>query len=139
MLSQQTKMNELALELLLTILPFGTLDLGTCVMVLQQAEVDTSEYGQYVVDFCSDCDIQLPDVDICYLAFDYILQEARREIEKKTSVDILKDLESEVDVLGNYFGTSYDSKDFAPTRNTIEMIPEEERSVLLTWFLNHLE
>jgi hypothetical protein len=136
---EQTKLNSLTLDLLLQILPFGSLYISTCVRVLDEAGVCFGEFGEYIVDFCNDCDIQLPDLDICAQAFEYILQEARREIKEQTKVDILNDLEHEVYVYGNYCCSSYDSKNFKLTRKVIERIPVVERSKLLCWFLDHLE
>lgn len=121
------------------LLPYGSLDLYTCVKVLKKAGVEFDVFSEYVESFCEDTGSNLLKLDICALAFDYILQEARREIEEKIGVDILNDLKNEIYVIGNYCCTQFDSKDYAPTIKTIELIASDERSPLLDWFMSQIE
>ncbi len=71
------------------------------------------------------------------MVYDFILQEARGQIEEKTKIDILNDL-PEITVAGNYLATSYDGKDYEPTKKAIERIPEVELSPMLRWFNSNL-
>jgi len=121
------------------LLPFGSLDLYTCVKTLKEADVDFGEFSEYVEEFCKDTGSDLFKLDICAMAFDYILQEARREIEEKIGVDILNDLKNEVYVIGNYCCTQFNSEDYNPTIKTIELIANDERSPLLDWFMSQID
>ena len=124
---------------LTNLLPYGSLDLYTCVKTLKEAEVEFDKFSEYVEEYCKDTGANLLKLDICAIAYDYLLQEARREIEEKIGVDILNDLSNEVYVIGNYCCTQFDSKDYTPTIKTIELIANDERSPLLDWFFSQID
>ncbi len=118
---------------------FGSLDVVRCVQVLMEADIETTDFVQYVHDFCHETETQVYNTDISALAYEYVLQEARREIEEKAKVDILNDLKNEeVCVHGNYCCSSFDfSNNAKKVKNTIDKI-SADKSRLLRWFRNQL-
>ncbi len=98
-------------------LPFGSSDIWHCVDTALNVDLSMSELKDIITEYCESCDINPFDdskhtLDINYILWDYILQQARYEIEKLTGIDIESDLS--VYVSGNYMCTSFDWKSEDP-------------------------
>lgn len=104
--------NSLADNLMGQLIPFGYQDIKATAEVLYNAGVNFDEFAEYIysnyliIRFIEDTEIKFDDLDICALAYEYILQEARAEIEKETGQDIL---EKDICVAGNYMCSSFDN------------------------------
>ncbi len=87
-------------DLLCQRMPYAWLDMKRRTEILKEAGISNCDFAIYVDEFLSDIGWDYKETpDICCIAYDYILQKVRTEIEEKTGIDILNNLE-----LGN-FGT----------------------------------
>jgi len=80
--------NESVNELMRSILPFGYLDLQAAAELLEEARVSFNDFSSYVEEFALDTGVEFDRLDICGLAYEYILQQARQEIEDQLAIDI---------------------------------------------------
>lgn len=121
-------LEEITKDLANALIPFGYLDMQRAAVVLEAAEVNKNDFVDYINDFCDETDSKFCDLDICYLAYEYILNEARNQIDEILSVDILNDT-GDFYTFGNYCCTSYDCNEASKMQilNWIKEI-EETRS-----------
>jgi len=83
-----------------------------------------------VEDFIQDTGVKFNEIDVCGLAFEYVLQEARQEIEEATGIDIC--IDTEVYTYFNYMCSCYDRREGA-----LEAAKKvEEPSALLQAFIS---
>jgi len=59
-----------------------------------------------VEEFIQDTGVKFTEIDICGLAYEYVLQEARQEIGDKTEIDICN--ETEIYTYFNFMCSQYD-------------------------------
>ena len=121
-------------ELLAHLCPFGYCDILAAETALLEAGVSFHEFASYVYDFADDIEISFIDLDIAGLTYEYILQEARSEIESHTAHDICN--ETNIYTYFNYMCSCYDG--YAGVKDIAEQIPESERSQLLNWFIDRV-
>jgi hypothetical protein len=128
------------LDLLLAILPYGYGDLDAAVIALNEAKIDYSDFGEYVAEFCNDTDCDVFKLDICALVYEFILQNARRNIEEETGHDILNDVDF-ISVSGNYMCSSFDYTDAARRiiLGWIKKIPNNRLIPETLFMLNNLQ
>lgn len=114
----------------MALLPFGYLDIERAKTVCDEAGIEYSDIGEYLEEFMADAQMQLKDIDIVALVYEYILQNVRTEIEERTGKDIVNDYN--VYVAGNYMATSYDGSKLEKVYKLIKTIPEKSKQ--LEWF-----
>jgi len=122
-------------ELVLSLCNFGYKDLKTTVDVLKRYEIPAHDFSDYVEEFMDSTGMNLVNkgqpLDVCALAYDYALQQARNEIDRRTGFDIMND--ADYYVLGDYFCSSIDYSEEDKYR-LIEAVcssEEEDRQALL--------
>jgi hypothetical protein len=93
-----------------SITDFGSGDIATAVEKFQEVGLSGSELADAVREFSDDTGTDLNDVDVVFVAYDHILQNARNEISSVLDFDIVNDIEggTEFYVAGNFMATSYD-------------------------------
>ncbi len=76
-------------------------------------------------------------LDVCYIAYDAILQKARNTIEEATKFDIMND--AGFDTVGNYMCSSYDyrGEDKEKLLEAIKKLTQQELEELLHYFHVH--
>lgn len=89
------------------------------------------DLAEQVNEFCDDVGEKITDVDICYIAYDYVLQMARNKISKVLDYDFTNDGPG-IDTYGNYCCTSYDYIEEAinELREELEEATEEQKEEL---------
>lgn len=91
--------------------PFGSLDIEESIKMFKLVGLSIDDLIEEVHNFIdsNDGDI-IDDVDICYVAYEYILQEARNTINDVFNFDIVNDINegTEFYTYGNAIATSYD-------------------------------
>lgn len=91
--------------------PFGSLDIEEAIKMFKLVGLSIDDLIEEVHNFIdsNDGDI-IDDVDICYVAYEYILQEARNTINDVFNFDIVNDINegTEFYTYGNAIATSYD-------------------------------
>ena len=122
-------------KLVITLCNFGYSDLKKTVDVLGRYKVSTNEFCDYVGDYMRDTELSLVNngepIDVCALAYDYILGKARNKIEKQIGLDIVND--ADYSVYGDYCGTLFDYTENGKQRLIEEVCcaDEEDRDALL--------
>ena len=88
------------------VLPYGSADVRAAVGFFVDAGLDGDALADAVTEFCDDCDAKIADVDVCYIAWDHVLQMARNKIHEVLNYDICNDGPG-IDTYGNYMCTQY--------------------------------
>lgn len=93
--------------------PWGYRDMEVAIENAEEAGYTLDYVTEQVGEFMDSLGItKLEDVDVVYVVYDALHQEARTEIESATSVDICNDAPYyNVNVYGNYMCTDFDGKD----------------------------
>ena len=89
---------------------FGSGDISTAVEKYSEVGLGGSDLADDVREWVDSTNAKLEDADVCYVAWDRILQEARNELDSVLGFDITNDIKggTEFYVAGNYMATSYD-------------------------------
>jgi hypothetical protein len=119
-------LQEITKDLANALMPFGYMDLQRAAVILEEAEITEYDFADYVNRFCEDTESKFSDLDICYLAYEYVLQETRNQINEALSVDILNDT-SNFYVHGNYMCSSFDYDEDSKNK-ILEWIKEIEET-----------
>jgi hypothetical protein len=123
------------------LIPMGYLDIKSAV----QTALDGGHDGDWLVEqvnqFCEDTDTALSDVDVNYVAYDSLFQEARNDIDELTGIDIINDLSEEVQVYGNYMCTTLDCSEEAKDEvsKVLKKIPKKDRTEAIKWLVSELD
>ena len=108
--------------------PFGYRDIEVALQNFAQVEKNEVDLKDAVYQFVNDTDTKIDNVDVCYVAYNTIYQEARADIEKATGKDIMNDEPySGVSIYGNYMCTEFTAdgnEDFIALARLIETIDE---------------
>jgi hypothetical protein len=124
------------------LIPFGSLDIRTAVMVALEVGEDGDWVAEQLRDFAESCDMSVGQCDPVACVYESILQEARNEIDDLTNFDFVND-NAEIYVAGNYCATSYDWGGDAPKKIKKELkknkVDFEQLSQKTLWFLKQIE
>src|SRR5271157_1912212 len=98
-----------------SILPYGLSDIRAAIEFFIDAGLTGEDLAEQVIEFCDDTETKLADVDVCGIAYDYVLQMARNKIDKIIGYDLCNDFRGDtgIYVAANYCCTSYDYSDAA--------------------------
>jgi ABC-type oligopeptide transport system substrate-binding subunit len=125
---------------------FGYLDVESAVKTFLDAGKDGDDLAKEVLKFAEDNEADLKDVDVCGVAYETLLQEARNKISEVLNFDFINDRNFNIYTSSNYIGTSYDDTETLQEELTtrLEEATEEERSEILddeatNWFLKEIE
>ena len=120
--------------LLKTLFGIGILDLQRCSDILSECDVNTNTFADFIKSEVENRKIDPFSMDIIGLTYDYILKLAKREIEEHTGTT----LADSVCVSANSLATAFDysSLDLDAIQTQLEMIPKEQRSYLLSYFIS---
>lgn len=117
-----------------SIAPFGSADIRTAIEFFIDVGLSGEDLAEEVDEFSDNTDTKLSDIDVCYVAYDYVLQLARNKIDMVIGYDFCNDLKhgTEFYTYGNYMCTSYDYSDEAVKELTdkIKESTEEQKEEL---------
>jgi len=122
--------------LLKNLFGIGVLDLQRCSEILSECDVNTNDFTDFIKSQAESQSVDPFNMDIIGLAYDYILKIAKREIEEHTGTALAKP----VHVAANSLATDFDClpPDSDAIQAQLEMIPERQRSHLLSYFISQV-
>jgi len=111
--------------------PNGYRDMEAAAIALHEAGISDSEFVEACEDFAHECGMTVSKLDICAYAYDYILQQARTDIESAIGIDIMNDTEHQIGVAGNFCATTYDYSEEAKTEfmEIVEQIEDKTKAI----------
>lgn len=126
---------------------YGYLDVKRAVEVFKEVGKTSDDLAEEVLRFSEDTGTELQNIDVCFVAYDTILQEVRNKIEEVLGFDFLNEGDgTDIYTYGNYMATSYDStenlKQYLQKKlknATREQIIELKEDKTTDWFLREIE
>lgn len=127
---------------------FGSLDIARALQVFQEVGLYPHDLAEEVERYTNGelAELELSKVDVCYVAYDFILQQARNKIDEVLKFDFLNDTNGSISTYGNYCATTYDfgENDKQKLKEVLEKATEEQKEELREdratfWFLNELD
>ncbi len=127
---------------------YGYMDVNTAIEKFQQVKLVGSDLADEVRDYAESTGTQMDKVDVCYVAYDHILQMARNKLSEVLDFDIVNDIEdgAEFYTYGNDMCTSFDYSEEAieqltqKLKNTTpEQLEECLKDVFVKVFLEDVE
>jgi len=128
------------------VVSYGYLDIKHAVGIFLDVGKSGDDLAEEVLRFSEDCETPLKDIDVCYIAYETILQEARNKISEVLDYDFLNDGEGDLYTYGNYMCSSYDATENTKIaiqellkKATKEQIQELHADKTTEWFLSEIE
>jgi len=116
------------------LMPYGSADVRAAIDFFIDAGLDGDDLADQVNEFSEDTGTKIAEVDICYVAYDHILQMARNKISEVLGYDFQNDLETgtEFYTYGNFMCTTYDYSEEARKDLTerLEAATDEQKDEL---------
>ncbi len=126
------------------IISFGSGEIHRAVELFNEIGLFGSDLSDEVRDWSESTGTPINDIDICLVAYEYILQNARNEINDVLKVDIVNDLYFETHA--NYDASSFDwqEKSQEKLREKLENATDEQlkklsSSKVVKTFLNYVD
>lgn len=117
--------------------PFGYRDIERAIETYEKADYNESDLVGAVQEFMESTGTPMDKIDVVYVAYDALMQEARTEIERATGKDICNDDPyHHVHIVSNYLDTQLDATDenFKALRDLIDTMPT--KSKVVEWLYN---
>ena len=144
---EEIKIKEGIKDFYSSVCSYGYLDIKHAISVFIEVGKSGDELSEEVLNFSEDTETKLKDIDVCYIAYDTILQEARGKIEEVLGFDFLNEGDgTDIYTYGNYMCSSYDRtedlKDYILKK--LEKATDEQKAELkgdkvTDWFLSEIE
>ena len=124
-----------------TIIPLGSRDVYEAIRTALECGHDGEWVANLVSTFMEDYNVKLDNIDINYIVFDALLQEARTDIERLTHIDILNDTLNTLEVYANYCCTSFDCPEETKQEflDIVNKIPKDDRTDVINWLVEQIE
>ena len=89
---------------------YGSSDVETAIEKFKEVKLSSRDLAEQIREFAESTGSELDGLDICYVAYDHILQMARNKISEILDFDICNDIKggTEFYTAGNYMCTSFD-------------------------------
>jgi len=89
---------------------YGYADVKTAIEKFDEVGLSAQELSDEVREFAESTGTSIDKIDVCYVAYDHILQMARNKLDEILDFDISNDIKdgTEFYTAGNYMCTSYD-------------------------------
>jgi hypothetical protein len=129
------------------IVSYGSLDIERAVEIFLDVDKTGDELAEVVNQFAEDTGTPLKDIDICYVAYEHILQLARNRIEDVLCFDFLNEGQGrDIYTYGNYVCSQYDNTQglIDEIKERLENLDKEDREQaikdlkedkVVNWFL----
>lgn len=131
------------------IVSYGYLDIKRAIEVFNDVNLTGDDLAEEVLRFVEDTGTALENIDVVYIAYEYILQRARNKISEILEYDFLNDGEGDIYTYGNYLCSSYDSTETTKEEllkkfQDLTECSEEQKTEILEdkpteWFLKEIE
>lgn len=128
---------------------YSYLDVQTAVNVFLEVGLSGYDLAKEVNNYSEETGTDIENIDVCYISFENILQQAREKIDEVLGYDFLNDFKGsgqEIYTYGNYMATSYDYSTEAQEelQDKITKATEEQKKELRTdkktkWFLDSVD
>ena len=130
-----------------SIVSYGYLDIKRAIEVFNEIGRTGDDLAEEVNRFSEDTGTKLEDIDVCYIAYETILQESRNKINEVLGFDFLNEGEGrDIYTYGNCLCTSYDSTEDLKNyileklkKATKEQKNELKEDKATNWFLTEIE
>lgn len=122
--------------------PFGWLDIREALRFGRKFNLDANKIIDLAEQFSKDCGIPFEELDIVYIVYEHVLQDARDRIYKATGYDFINDCHSEISTYGNFMATTYDYTEEARERLIAELAALDREKIgelLDSYLLRFLE
>ncbi len=108
---------------------YGYIDVKTAIEKFQEVDITATDLAYEVREYCESTETPLDEVDVCYVAYDHILQMARNKINEILNFDICNDIKDGTAfyTYGNYMCTSFDYSEEA-TEQLEEKLEDADKS-----------
>lgn len=122
--------------------PWGYRDIDVALTAYREAGKSDDDLREAVEEFSDSAlgtDTKLENIDVCFVAFYTLQQEARTEIENATGKDISNDEPYyNVTVYGNYMCTEFDGSEEVreATKDLIDTM--KEKSAVVEWYYSKM-
>lgn len=113
--------------------PFGSLDIKRAIEIFNQAGLRAEDLFEECETFAEETETDFKTLDVCYVAYDYILQMARNKISEVLSYDFCNDCKNrEIYTYGNFCCSNYDYSEEAKKEleNNLKEATEEQKTEL---------
>lgn len=125
---------------------WGSLDVDRALRVWKEAGLYPEDLAEEIRSYISETEAELENIDVCYIAYESILQRARNKISEVTRFDFLNDGLGDIYTYGNAMCSSYDRTENTTKelKEVLEKVNQETREELLNdnptkWFLQQIE
>ena len=89
---------------------FGYTDVEAAVSKFAEVGLSPDDLSEQVKEFSKETDTEIDNIDICAIAWEHVLQQARNKISETLKFDISND-KCEFYVAGDYHATTFDADD----------------------------
>ncbi len=125
--------------------PYGSLDVREAVRFGYEFGYDADKILELAEQFSNDTGIALEEIDVVYIVYEHVLQDARNRIYETTEYDLVNDGPGEIYTYGNFMATCYDYTEEARERLISEIanlditLREELLDEFLLRFLEYVD
>lgn len=127
-LQRQQNLNANYEEFAVKCMPFGSRDVMAAIEAYDKVGLNGHDLFEDCEQFVDETGINFSDLDVCFIAYDRILEEARNEIDNILNIDICNDYD--VYTIGNYMCTSFGCSDLEALREAIKEATQEQKEQL---------
>ena len=108
--------------------PFYYADMESALSQCFEVDLTSKDLSKLIDDFKEETDLEYQKIDICYVIYDHIFQNARNTLEQILKIDIVNDLDYEV--VGESITVCYDchAKDYEKLQRIISNCSTEQLS-----------
>jgi len=124
---------------------WGSQDIVRAIEIYKEVGSTAEDLAEEIKEFSDSCETPLEKIDICYVAYDSILQQARNKIREVLDFDFMND-GADINIYGNYLCTSYDytQENQDKLKEVLEKATDEQKGELrsdkvLVWFVEKIE
>ncbi len=71
---------------------YGSMDVQTTIEKFQQVKLSAQELADAAREYAESTDMPMSEIDVCYVAYDHILQTARNKLDDILGFDICNDI-----------------------------------------------
>lgn len=144
---QNNFIDEMIKDFYSSIVSYGYLDVKRAIEIYNEVGKSGDDLAEDVRRWAEDTGTDLNEMDVCFIAYETILQEARNKIQEVLEFDFLNEGKGTgIYTYGNYICSSYDNTE--DLKNYIlkklkkaskEQKQELHEDKITEWFLNEIE
>ena len=111
------------IEFLQKLTGYGEMDVVTAIEKFKDVHLDPEDLAEAVREYAESIGIEIGKVDVCYVAYEYILNKAREQISEALGFDICNDIDNDRGyyTYGNFYATGIDYSEAAENNFRAEL------------------